>query len=63
MTTGPLLGVSEPLCRRCGLRLSEHAVFHDPPTAVQLQGRVAADFGPPFDGLYCQLPEERHEAG
>lgn len=55
---GPLLGISQPLCRRCGKGLSEHAVFHDPPTAAQLEGRVAADFGPPFDGLYCDPPPE-----
>jgi hypothetical protein len=45
------------VCRMCGKGLAEHAVFHDVPTQAQLQGMVVADFGPPFDGLYC-VPTE-----
>jgi hypothetical protein len=57
VTTGPLLGVGGPVCRLCGKGLAEHATFHDVPTQAQLRGLVVADFGPPFDGLYC-MPTE-----
>lgn len=61
MVDGPLLGVAEPVCRRCGRGLGDHLVLGDDPLPEVKAMLVEAEFGVPFDGLYC--PRESPEQG
>lgn len=43
-----------PICRRCERPITEHSIFHDPPTAEQLVGLVESDFSPfVVQAMYC----------
>lgn len=48
------------LCRRCGLTVEEHGVFHDVPETATVAEMVEADFAEwNFPGLYCPPFPER----